>query len=68
MRLRIKSSCRLDTLIGGLPALLGAAITKVTGGVMDGRVAALPEVAIAGCLIDIGRCLIASTGLSDESR
>ena len=58
----ITSGGRLDAGPGGLPALLGAAIAKVTRGVVHGRVATVYKVAIAGRLIGVGRSLIAIRG------
>src|ERR1019366_3355254 len=53
---------RLDPPVSAVLALLRAAITRVARRVMHFRVAAVREVAIAGCLIAIRSCLFSSGG------
>ena len=60
MRNPITSIGRLDTPLGTVLALVGAAIANFTRSVMLIRVAAVHKVAIAGCLIAIGSCLLSA--------
>jgi hypothetical protein len=58
----ITSSSRRETRLRCLLALVGAAVAKTARDVEHGRVAALGEHVIAGCLIALGRSLIAIGG------
>ena len=63
VRRLIASGSPLETCMCGLPAPLGTAIPNLVGGIVQLRVAAVFEFAIAGgliaCLIALGRGLIA---------
>lgn len=59
VRNRVTCGCGLDAATGGLPALPGAAIAKITRRPVRVGIAALGEVDIASRLIAIGRVLIA---------
>jgi hypothetical protein len=54
--------CCLGAPMGAVEALLGAAVANCAGRVMHLRVAAVQKVAIAGCLIAIGRRLLSTRG------
>lgn len=59
MRNNIARSGGVDTRLGGLSALLGAVVAKVSRDLVHARVAAVREVAITGCLIAIRSGLVA---------
>jgi hypothetical protein len=58
VRRLIASDSPLNTCMCGLLAPLGTAIPNLVGGIVQPRVAAVLEFAIAGCLIALGRGLI----------